>query len=586
MPEALARDQWGKSRGLVYQTDEQAAITGETLPRRALDQVSAPAFWRWLRALGSLLMLPYRELPPAPRGRWPRLALALVTLLALSFVIYFAAYTWASFDAFLANAEDMGIMDQALWNTLHGAVLHQTICNPIGDANCLGDVSRFAIHFEPIMLPLSLLYLLAPTPKALMLVQAVVVASGAYPVFWIACRRLSSPLAGVIFAAGYLLYPALQSAVMFDFHAVALSMAFLLFAIYCALTRNNVGLVIACLLALATKEEVPLDVMMLGLAILVFQRRRKMGLGLILLSLAWLALALLVMRHFSPVGHSPTAARYDYLGDNPAQAALYLVTHPIQVLRDQMLANGGFEYLNRMLGAFSFLGLASPLTLVLCLPALTINLLSSSQSMHIGAHQYSAEIVPFMVFSAISGVAILWRASRLLQPYGSLALGRLGYLAKRVGGSVGGMGLPAPVWSGVRARRVVLAALLTLAFMGIVVQQRMVNMGALPQVSFWAWPTATTHSELADAVVALVPAEASVSAQDTLVPHLSQRRYIYQYPYGADEAEYVVLDTKGYIYPFTDQDDYDQSVRFLLDDDSFTTIFDLDGYLVLQRAPG
>lgn len=584
MPEALARDQWGKSRGLVYQTDEQAAITGATLPRRALDQVSAPAFWRWLRALGALLMLPYRELPPAPRGRWPRLALALVTLLALSFVIYFAAYTWASFDAFLANAEDMGIMDQALWNTLHGAVLHQTICNPVSDTNCLGDVSRFAIHFEPIMLPLSLLYLLAPTPKALMLVQAIVVASGAYPVFWIACRRLSSPLAGVIFAAGYLLYPALQSAVMFDFHAVALSMAFLFFAIYCALTRNNVGLVIACLLALATKEEVPLDVMMLGLAILVFQRRRKMGLGLILLSLVWLAMALLVMRHFSPVGHSPTAARYNYLGDNPAQAALYLATHPIQVLRHQMLANGGFEYLNRMLGAFSFLGLASPLTLVLCLPALTINLLSSSPSMHIGAHQYSAEIVPFMVFSAISGVAILWRASRLLRPYGSLPLGRLGYLAKRAGGSVGGMGLP--VWSGVRARRVVLAVLLALAFMGIVVQQRMVNVGALPQVSFWAWPTATTHSELAGAVVALVPAEASVSAQDTLVPHLSQRRYIYQYPYGADQAEYVVLDTKGYIYPFTDQDDYDQSVRFLLDDDSFATIFDLDGYLVLQRAPG
>ena len=86
--------------------------------------------------------------------------------------------------------------------------------------------------------------------------------------------------------------------------------------------------------------------------------------------------------------------------------------------------------------------------------------------------------------------------------------------------------------------------------------------------------------------MALVPDEASVSAQDTLVPHLSQRRYIYQYPYGADHAEYVVLDTKGYIYPFTNQDDYDQSVKSLLDNDSFTTIFDLDGYLVLQRAPG
>ena len=162
-----------------------------------------------------------------PRGRWPRIALALVTILALAFVVYYTAYTWSLLGTFRSNAEDMGIMDQALWNTLHGAILHQTICNSISDTNCLGDVSRFAIHFEPIMLPISLLYVFAPTPKALMLLQTLVVASGVFPVFWIACRRLSSPLAGVIFAIAYLLYPQLQSAILFDFHAVTLTMAFL-----------------------------------------------------------------------------------------------------------------------------------------------------------------------------------------------------------------------------------------------------------------------------------------------------------------------------------------------------------------------
>ena len=571
---------WEKSRGLVVQTNQQAAIADETLPRGALGRAGASSPWRWLRALGGVLIAPYRALPPAPSGRWPRIALTLVTLLVIAFVIYFTAYTWSFFDAFLSNAEDMGIMDQALWNTLHGAVLHQTICNSISDTNCLGDVSRFAIHFEPIMLPLSLLYLLAPTPKALMLVQAVIVACGAYPVFWIACRRLGSPLAGVIFAAGYLLYPALQSAVMFDFHAVTLSMAFLLFAIYFMLTRNNIGLVIACVLALSTKEEIPLDILMLGLVILVFQRRRKMGLGLIVLSLAWLAMALVVMRHFSPVGHSPTAARFGYLGNDPLQAALFIATHPIQLLRDQILANGGLEYLNRMLGAFSFLGLASPLTLVLCLPALLINLLSSSQSMHIGAHQYSAEVVPFMVFSAISGVAILWRVFTLLRPRGARALSRLVLLAEHVG-ALSRARMPA--FSPARA---FLALLLVVTLGGIVVQQRLVNMANLPQVSFWAWPTATAHSELAGSVVSLIPADASVCAQNTLVPHLSQRRYIYQYPYNAEQADYVILDTKGYIYPFASWDDYDQSVQTLLASGQFTTIFNLDGYLVLQRASG
>jgi len=514
-----------------------------------------------------------------PRGRWPRIALALVTILALAFVIYYTAYTWSLLDTFRSNAEDLGIMDQALWNTLHGAILHQTICNSISDTNCLGDVSRFAIHFEPIMLPLSLLYLFAPTPKALMLLQMLVVASGVYPVFWIACRRLSSPLAGLIFAIAYLLYPQLQSAILFDFHAVTLTMAFLVFAIYFMLTRNNVGLLIACVLALSTKEEVPLDIVMIGLAILLFQRRWKLGAGVIGLSLAWLAMAVIVMHIASPVGHSPTAARYGYLGDNPIQAGIYIVTHPLQVLREEMLDDAGISYLSILLGAFSFLGFASPLTLILCLPALSINLLSSDANMHQGLHQYSAEIVPIMVFSAISGIAVLLELVAQGQRKHILATDAFSNLRKRIGYAFARLGLKTPTVS-----RVALVALLAIAFAGCLVQQRTMNLGNPPTFLALAWPTATAHSNLANTVVAMIPADASVSAQDTLAPHLSHRRYIYQYPYGVEQSDYVVLDTAGFIYPFTDQHAYDQSVRDLQSSGQFRTVFARYGYLVLQRA--
>ena len=90
-----------------------------------------------------------------------------------------------------------------------------------------------------------------------------------------------------------------------------------MFALYFMLTRNNVGLIISCVLALATKEEIPVDVIMIGLAIIVFQRRSRIGLGLIVLSLAWLAVSLTVMHAFSPLGHSSTASRYSYLGTSP-----------------------------------------------------------------------------------------------------------------------------------------------------------------------------------------------------------------------------------------------------------------------------
>ncbi len=567
----------GESRGIVISTDQQLDVVA-----RHSEQTDAAARFRWLRSLGIIFSSPYRELPPAPRGRWPRIALALVTIIALVFVVYYTAYTWSLLDTFRSNAEDMGIMDQALWNTLHGAILHQTICNSITDTNCLGDVSRFAIHFEPIMLPLSLLYLFAPTPKALMLLQMLVVASGVYPVFWIACRRLSSPLAGLLFAIAYLLYPQLQSAILFDFHAVTLTMAFLVFALYFMLTRNNVGLLIACVLALSTKEEVPLDIVMIGLAILLFQRRWKLGAGIIGLSLAWLAMAIIVMHIASPVGHSPTAARYGYLGADPIQAGIYIVTHPLQVLREEMLDDAGLTYLSILLGAFSFLGFASPLTLILCLPALSINLLSSDANMHDGLHQYSAEIVPIMVFSAISGIALLLELVALGQRKHVLKPDAFSNLRKYISYAFTRLRLKTPTVS-----RVALIVLLVIAFAGCLIQQRTMNLENPPTFLALAWPTTTAHSDLANKVVAMIPADASVSAQNTLVPHLSHRRYIYQFPYGAEQSDYVVLDTAGFIYPFTDQHAYDQSVRDLQSSGLFRTVFAQDGYLVLQRAtPG
>jgi uncharacterized membrane protein len=551
--------------------------------RKAKASLNMPAH-PWLAKGWRFFASPYAALPPAPKGRWPRIALILLAALTLAFVIYFTAYTWAMFDTFRSSAEDMGIMDQAIWNTLHGAVLHQTICNSISDSNCLGDISRFAIHFEPIMLPLALLYVVAPSPKSLMLLQVLVVASGAYPVYWIACRRLASPLAGLIFALAYLLYPAVQGALLFDFHAVTLTIAFLLFAIYFMLTRNNRGLVIACVLALSTKEEVPLDIIMLGLAILCLQRRWRVGLGLIGLSCAWLGMTLIVMHIFSPLGHSPTAERYSYLGDNPVQAAGYILTHPIQLLQRHLFDASAQTYLRTLLGPLAYLGILSPFTLVLGLPALLINLLSSDPSMHRGLHQYSAEIIPFMLFSAISGAALALRLARWAIPHLRPLVNRtLRALRQR---------LPVkrlPALTAAAQPRILRATLLLL-LMALVLccllQQGIEpDLNDLPGTSSFSWPELTPHRALADTVVSLIPAGASVSAQDMLVAHLSHRRAIYQYPYMAAESQYVVLDTLGYIYPFTNQNAYNQSINALLTSGQFTVIFNEDGYLVLQHIP-
>ena len=58
------------------------------------------------------------------------------------------------------------------------------------------------------------------------------------------------------------------------------------------------------------------------------------------------------------------------------------------------------------------------------------------------------------------------------------------------------------------------------------------------------WPTAERRA--VHALLAHVPPEASVSAQERYVPHLSLRRRVFVFPSGIDRSDYVVVNGIGY----------------------------------------
>ena len=551
----------------------------------------------WLHAIGRFLAWPFQELPPAPRGRWPRIALILGRYSGAGLCRLLYCLHLVTLRCFQVECRRHGY---------HGPGALEYPTRRVAPPDDLQQHQRYQLHRRclPICHPLrapdaaDLATLsLAPSPKTLMLLQALVVATGAFPAYWIACRRLASPLAGLGFATAYLLYPALQSAVIFDFHAVTLAAAFLMFALYFMLTRNNVGLFIACLLALSTKEEIPVDIIMIALAILVFQRRYRVGAALLGLSLVWLVLTVAVMHAFSPIGHSPTASRYAYMGSSPLQVGVYIITHPLQLIHNQILDPNGRFNLRTLTRPLAYLGILGPSAFILALPALLINLLSSDPHMQMGVHQYSAEITPFMIFAAIFGMAALvvlvsWAATRI---YARLDLGgdtrhlppeNLARRAANVWNKEHAITLPGGArleWRQMARVSLILALLL---IMGVLTYKQN-DLGDLPRRPNFIWPVPTAHTRLFTSVAALIPANASVSAQDTLVPHLSQRRYIYQYPYMANESSYVVLDTGGNIYPYPKTSDgmreYQQSVQSILNSGQFRVIFSKDGYLVLKR---
>src|SRR3989454_2870700 len=268
----------------------------------------------WQKRLAILRSRLYLYPAPEPMPRTPLfwVAMGLVGLMALLFSVFFIAFLAAKHNAYLTAAEDLGNMDQAVWSIIHGQLLHQTICNIVSDTNCYSaaGISRFAIHFEPILFPVSLFYLVWPGPTTLLVIQTLVVASGAFPAFWLARLRLRNELAAAAIALVYLLYPAQQQATVFEFHAVTFTASFLLFTLYFMYTRRTLWLFIFAILAMACKEEIPLVIAFFGLWSLIFQQRWRTGLALVALSIAWLGLVLLVYHLASPTGTSLLSSRY------------------------------------------------------------------------------------------------------------------------------------------------------------------------------------------------------------------------------------------------------------------------------------
>src|SRR6266568_6083426 len=133
------------------------------------------------------------------------IAWGILILIMLVYMVDMSHQAVLRYDTFKATAFDLGNMDQVLWNTIHGRFFQFT--NQAAD--WYGPPTRLAIHFEPIILPLSLLYLFHADPRILLVFQTLALTSGALPVFLLTRKHLPRwPLLAAFMAGAYLLSPA------------------------------------------------------------------------------------------------------------------------------------------------------------------------------------------------------------------------------------------------------------------------------------------------------------------------------------------------------------------------------------------
>ena len=331
----------------------------------------------------------------------------LVWVAAAAFAGGFGATAVLRHRAFESGRFDLGNMTQAVWSTAHGDVLSVTDVH--GE-----QISRLGSHFDPILVLLAPLWWLWPDPELLLVIQAVAVAAGALPVFWLARKHIASDRAAAALALAYLLFPPVQWLTVSDFHPVALACPLLLFAWWHLDEGRLWSFALLAAAAIATKEHVGLAVAAIGVWYALHHRSPRAGAAIALVAgtVAMVA-ALVVVPHFAPAGASAFESRYE----SPS------------------LDGRDLGYLASLLLPLALIPLAAPLALLAALPELGLNLLSSTITQTSVRTHYAATIVPAVLVATVFGVARLGGrfayVGALAALTGMLALGPLGRVTLR-----------------------------------------------------------------------------------------------------------------------------------------------------------
>ncbi|GAC1581667.1 MAG: hypothetical protein NVS4B1_17620 [Ktedonobacteraceae bacterium] len=342
-----------------------------------------------------------------------RIALVTTSILIVGYAVWMSYETMLRYNTFKATAFDLGNMDQVLWNTIHGRPFQFT--NQGSDF--YGPPTRLAIHVEPIILPLSLLYLFHADARLLLVFQTLMIASGGWPIYVLTRKYLPTlPLLAPGMVLAYYLMPALLSVNLFDFHPVSLATPLLLYAILALEYKRYGWFLLACVLAAACKEDVPFAVALLGVLVIWKYKQPRLGVLLLLGGLLWGFTAfLVVIPHFYPGAvHSNYWYRYESLGSSPGAAIINILLHP-WLLFATFLTLDRFYYIASLLRSTGFFALLAPEWLLPALPALAINLFSDYPLYYSGVYHYNAVIIPFILLAAIHGMRrflLLWSGWR------------------------------------------------------------------------------------------------------------------------------------------------------------------------------
>ncbi|MDJ0678953.1 MAG: DUF2079 domain-containing protein [Xenococcaceae cyanobacterium MO_167.B52] len=319
---------------------------------------------------------------------------------------------------------DLAIFDNALYLISQG----QQPFVAFRGLHILGD------HAALILYPLAGLYKIYPSIYWLFAIQAVALALGTLPLWYLAREAGLKQTETKTVILVYLLYPLIFNVNLADFHPEVMAIPAILGAVLAARKKQLWWFILAIAFILSCKAVLALTVVGMGVWLIGWERKYQYGAIAISSGLVWFALATqIIIPHFSG-SEAAAVDRYSYLGNSVLEIIQNLLLKP-WLIGNQVFSLGTLEYIILLilpvLWAISFRSNYTPL--IGAIPILLVNILSESASQRNLVHQYSLPILPWLFLVVISTMAArkAWlksqRAILLWSICAFLALAKFGY---------------------------------------------------------------------------------------------------------------------------------------------------------------
>ncbi len=368
-------------------------------------------------------------------------------------------------------------------------------------------LSHFAVHISPVYYLLLPFYLIFPSPYTLQIGQAALLMLGVIPIIFISRHYRLSSKTTIVMSALYVFYTALSTGCFYDIHENCFLSLLLLLIFLFFEKGKSVPMYLCVILTLCIKEDAAIYLIVFAIYIFLSRKNYLHGVAIAIMSIVYFSACAFFLERY---GLGMIIGRYENLIFNSEDGLLGIIKTMLlnpSYLLTQLFSTSGSDfkkviYLLELLLPLGFMPFfTKKASRWILLTPLLINLLTMYPYQYDIGFQYSFGITAFLFYASIQNIAEISQ----------------------------------------QARKIIITAALafSITLYGVMV---------LPQLGNYIKENEENGKtyERMEEILDMIPDDASVSCSSFLLPHIADRREIYEVEYheGKGDIDYVILDAR------------------------------------------